>query len=80
MVAYLEKGFIYYDQKKYSEALKIFELAATVSNTYADAYYWQAKCFEGLGNKKEALNNYQKALTLDKNLKEADDALKRLKQ
>ena len=80
MVAYLEKGFIYYDQKKYSEALKIFELAATVSNTYADAYYWQAKCFEGLGNKKEAINNYQKALTLDKNLKEADDALKKLKQ
>lgn len=80
IVAYLETGFIYYDLKNYNEALKIFQLAATISNAYADAYYWQAKCFEALKNKTEAINNYQKALSLDKNLKEAEIALKRLNQ
>jgi tetratricopeptide (TPR) repeat protein len=80
IVAYLEKGFIYYDLKNYNDALKIFQLAATISNAYSDAYYWQAKCFEALNNKTEAINNYQKSLALDKNLKEAAIALKRLNQ
>ncbi|HPH22541.1 MAG TPA: tetratricopeptide repeat protein [Chitinophagaceae bacterium] len=79
MVAYLEKGFIYYDKKQFKEALEIFTLAATVSNAYADAYYWQAKCYEAMNNKKDALVNYEKALTLDKNLTEAELAIKRLK-
>ncbi len=79
MVAYLEKGFIFYDRKQYKEALEIFTLAATVSNAYADAYYWQAKCYEAMNNKKDALLNYEKAFTLDKNLTEAELAIKRLK-
>lgn len=79
IVAYLEKGFIYYDSKQYKEALDIFTLAATVSNAYADAYYWQAKCHEAMNNKKEALVNYEKALALDKNLTEAEEAMEKLK-
>lgn len=79
VVAYLEKGFIYYDSKQYAEALKIFQLAASVSNAYADAYYWQAKCYEAMNNKNEAITNYSKALSLDKNLTEAATALQRLK-
>lgn len=79
VVAYLEKGFIYYDSKQYAEALKIFQLAASVSNAYADAYYWQAKCYEAMNNKTEAITNYSKALSLDKNLTEAATALQRLK-
>jgi tetratricopeptide (TPR) repeat protein len=78
VVAYLEKGFIYYDKNQYAEALKIFQLAASVSNAYADAYYWQAKCFEAMNNRTEALTNYNKALALDKNLTEAAAAVKRL--
>lgn len=76
--AYQEKGFIFYDDKKFAEALKIFQFAAGINNTYADAYYWQAKCFEALHKKEEAVKNYQTALLLDKNLKEATEALKRL--
>jgi tetratricopeptide (TPR) repeat protein len=76
--AYQEKGFIFYDDKKFSEALKIFQLAASINNTYADAYYWQAKCLEALNKKEEAVKNYQTSLMLDKNLKEATEALKRL--
>ncbi|OIQ97495.1 tetratricopeptide repeat protein [mine drainage metagenome] len=78
MEAYQEKGFIFYDDKKFAEALKIFQMAANVNNTYADAYYWQAKCFEAMNKKEEAIKNYQTSLVLDKNLKEAKDALKRL--
>lgn len=79
IVAYLEKGFIFYDAKQYKEALAIFNLAATVSNAYADAYYWQAKCYEAMNNKKDALINYEKALALDKNLVEAKQGMERVK-
>lgn len=78
MEAYMEKGFIYYDNKNYREALKVFETAITVNNTYADAYYWRAKCEEALGNKAEAVLDYKRALGLDSQLKEAAEAIKRL--
>ncbi|MBX2931747.1 MAG: tetratricopeptide repeat protein [Chitinophagaceae bacterium] len=78
MVAYLEKGFIFYDKKEYQKALEIFQLAAQVNSAYADAYYWQAKCYEAMNNKNNAIAYYEKALFLDKNLQEANDALKRL--
>lgn len=76
--AYLEKGFIYFDDKKFTEALKIFKMASNVNNTYADVYYWQAKCFEALHSNEEAIKNYKTALLLDEDLKEATEALKRL--
>lgn len=78
MEAYMEKGFVYYDDKKITEALDIFKTAATVKNTYADAYYWQAKCYETLNNKPEAIKNYQASLMLDPNIPEAIAALKKL--
>lgn len=78
MEAYMEKGFIYYESKNYRDALKIFETAITVNNTYADAYYWRAKCHEALGNETEAVLDYQRSLGLDKQLKEASEAIKRL--
>jgi tetratricopeptide (TPR) repeat protein len=80
MEAYMEKGFLYYESKNYSSAFKTFETAITVNNTYADAYYWRAKCREAMGNKAEAILDYQRALGLDKQLKEAANALKRLEQ
>jgi tetratricopeptide (TPR) repeat protein len=78
MEAYMEKGFLLYDTKKTNEALQVFRTAVTVKNTYADGYYWIAKCDEVLNNKTEAINNYQKALTLDPTLKEAAASLQRL--
>jgi tetratricopeptide (TPR) repeat protein len=78
MEAYQEKGFIYYDDKKFEDALKVFQMAVKVNNTYADAYYWQAKCYEALHKKDDAIKNYQTALALDKELKEAKEALQRL--
>lgn len=79
MEAYLEKGFILFDDKKYADALAIFQKAITVNNTYADAHYWEAKCYEASGNKAAALISYQRAYGLDKTLKEAEAGMNRLK-
>ncbi len=76
--AYLEKGFIYYDRKDFTTALKVFETAQKVSATNADVYYWIAKCYEQMGNKQEALINFQRAVGLDKNLVEAKEGVERL--
>jgi len=79
MDTYIELGSIYYEEKKHAEAIKIFQTAASINNTYADAYYWLGKCFEAMNYKDSAVFNYQKVIVLDKNFKEAEEALKRLK-
>jgi tetratricopeptide (TPR) repeat protein len=76
--AYIEKGIIYFEQKKYDEALKTFNLAATVSNTDADVYFWIGRCEEAKGNKQQAITNYRRALALDDAFTEAKVALRRL--
>ncbi|MBI1343783.1 MAG: tetratricopeptide repeat protein [Terrimonas sp.] len=76
--AYLEKGRILYHQKKYAEALKVYQLALNVSNAFADTYFWIGKCQEALGQKEEAKLNYQRAYGLDKTLTDARDAAEKL--
>lgn len=76
--AYIEKGRIFYDQKKYTEALKVFELANTISATFPDAYYWMGRSQEALGQKEEAKLNYQRAYGLDNSFTEAKEAANRL--
>jgi len=80
MEAYMEKGFIYFDQHKTKEALMVFQTVITLKNNYADGYYWMAKCYELLANKAAAIDYYQKALTLDNSIIEAADAITRLKK
>jgi tetratricopeptide (TPR) repeat protein len=77
--AYIEKGALLYDQKKYDEALKVFQLVNTISVTFADAYYWIGKCQQALGQKDEARLNYQRAYGLDKTITEAKDSADKLK-
>lgn len=76
--AYIEKGIIQYHDNNITEALKTFQLATKVSNTYPDGYYWTAHCFEKLGKKQEAIDNYYRALALDKDFTEAAEAIKRI--
>ncbi len=76
--AYMDKGNLLYESKKYGEALKTFELATTVSPTFADAYFWSAKTKEAMGNKAEAKLDYQRAYGLDKSLTEAKEAADKL--
>jgi tetratricopeptide (TPR) repeat protein len=76
--AYMEKGRLLFDQKKYAAALQTFGLPVTISPTYADAYYWMGRCQEALNAKAEAKQNYQLAYSLDKTLTEAKEAAEKL--
>lgn len=75
---YIEKGSLLYEQKKYEDALAVFNLALTISPSFADAYYWIAKCQEATGKKEEAKVNYLRAFELDKTMKEAKEAAGRM--
>ena len=68
-----------FDQKNYKEAFKVFDLAATVSSTFPDAYYWIGRCQEAMGQKQDAKLNYQRAYGLDKTFTEAKEAADRIK-
>jgi tetratricopeptide (TPR) repeat protein len=76
--AYIEKGIVLFNQKNYDVAMNTFRLAATVSNTYPDAYYWIGRCYEVIHKKEEAIEYYERAVSLDKNFIEAKEAIRRL--
>lgn len=78
--AYLEKGILLYNDKKYADALKTFDKALTVSNTNAECYLWAAKCLEAMGRKAEALDFYKKTVGLNAGLKEAEEGVGRLEK
>jgi tetratricopeptide (TPR) repeat protein len=77
--AYLEIGWIYFDQQQYSLAKEIFETATAVKPTDARGHYWTAKCLEKIGQTDKAMNAYQLALNLDNSLSEASAAISRIK-
>ena len=76
--AYMDKGILLYDNKEYAQALQTFQLAAKISPTFADAYYWQGKVQEAMNKKQEAKQNYERAYSLDKSLIEAKSAAEKL--
>jgi tetratricopeptide (TPR) repeat protein len=76
--AYMEKGILLYNDKKYADAQKAFEKALTISNTHAEAYFWTGKCLEALNKKEEALDYYKKTIGLDEKITEAAEGIKRL--
>ena len=51
MEAYIEKGLLPFDAGDYRSALAVFVMASKVNNLYADAYYYQARCYEMLDRK-----------------------------
>jgi tetratricopeptide (TPR) repeat protein len=75
--AHMEKGRILYNTKKYPDAIQVYDLAIKVSSTFADAFYWKAKCQEAIGQKTEAKENYLKAYSLDNTMTEAKEAADR---
>jgi tetratricopeptide (TPR) repeat protein len=77
--AYIEKGRIIYDDKKYADAYTVFNLAMTISPSFADSYYWMGKCQEAMGQKEEAKLNYMRAFGLDKSFTEARESAEKLK-
>ncbi len=77
--AYIEKGIIQYQQKQLDTALSTFNMAITVSNTSADGYFWIGRCYEGMNNKEKAIENYQRALSLDRTFREASDRIRQIR-
>jgi len=75
VLAYREKAICLYDLNKYATALDVLKQAVTVQKTFDEGYYWMGRCYEKLGNKKEAIENYQWALQLDPEYVEAKEAL-----
>lgn len=76
--AYIEKGVAFFKQKNYDGALNTFRMAATVTNTDPDAYYWMGLRYEAINKKQQAAEYYQRAVELDKDFIEAKEALKRV--
>lgn len=77
--AYIEKGRVQYDQRKFADAFKTFELVNTISPKFPDAWFWMGKCQEALGDKENARVNYLKAYGLDQSFTEAKEAADKLK-
>lgn len=77
--AYIEKGKIFFDQKKTNDALKTFQLANRITPSFPDAWYWIGRCEETLGNKAVAKENYEKAYELDRTFVEAREAAEKIK-
>ena len=76
---YIEKGSLLYEMKRYPDALKVFNLALTISPKFADNYYWIAKCQQAMGQREEAKLNYQRAYGLDNTFIAAKDSADKLK-
>jgi tetratricopeptide (TPR) repeat protein len=78
MEAYIEKGLVYFDEKKYRNALDVFQFASTIDKLFPDSYYWMARCYEMMGVKDSAVLRFKQSLSLDKTMNEAHEGLKRL--
>ncbi|MDP9041207.1 MAG: tetratricopeptide repeat protein [Bacteroidota bacterium] len=76
--AYLEKGRVYFNMKNFNSAKQTFNMAITVSNSDPDAYYWLGRCYEEQHQKTDAINNYRKAIALDRDFIEAIQRLESL--
>ena len=78
MFSYREKAIALYDLGRYEEGIEVLKRAVTLQNNFDEGYYWMGKCYEKLGRKEEAIQNYQTALLYDKNFIEAREALDKL--
>jgi tetratricopeptide (TPR) repeat protein len=76
--AFIEKGIVQYEMKKYGDALRTFEKGLAIKPSEAELYLWKGKCQQAMGQEVEAMDNYRKCLGLDDSLKEAAERLSAL--
>lgn len=72
-------GVVYYDLDSLEKAFNNFNLAITVSPKSADAFYMRGLCWEKRKNKVQAIKDYETALRLRSDFREALEALSKLK-
>lgn len=78
---YRDKGQLQFSLKQHDAALKTFAQGRSLAkdlSAKAEFLYWAAKCFEALGDKRNAKDNYESAYALDKTLVEAKAAADKL--
>ncbi len=75
---YYELGEIYYEQKKYKEAVKAFESAVGMGPEVIYVRMALAKAYEKAKEKQKAIDQYREILKYVPDYKEAVDALRRL--
>lgn len=63
--AFHTKGFIFYKQGKYDEALRYYDKAITIKPDYADAWNSKGLSLFILGKHEEAIKCYDKAIEID---------------
>jgi tetratricopeptide (TPR) repeat protein len=65
MPAYIEKGLVYFDNRQYNDALKVFRFASTVNALDSDPYYWEGRCYEKMNMKDSAILRFKQSLHLE---------------
>jgi tetratricopeptide (TPR) repeat protein len=78
--AYLNMGYILLQQDSVEKAKRQFDLVTQLQPDDAEAYYNRGLCSELMGNKQEAIKDYEQALVFAKDYKEPAEGLKRLKK
>ena len=64
-VLYCDRGRVFLKQQEFVTAIKNFDLALFLNNSYIDAYANRGIALEGVGLTALALENYEKAISLD---------------
>ena len=57
-------GAILFEQKKYNDALQKFDLAISRNENFFRGYYGRGRCYEALGQKQKAMDDYKKCLSI----------------
>lgn len=73
---YLYSGAANYNLKKFEDAARDLKESVKINENNPIGFLFLAKSLRALGNKEEAIANYQKVLTLDPSNQEASDAIK----
>jgi tetratricopeptide (TPR) repeat protein len=75
-----DKGYALLGGGKTNEAITIFELGVMAFPKSANAFDSLGEAYMAAGNKKLAIENYEKSLKLDADNKNAEEMLKKLRQ
>jgi tetratricopeptide (TPR) repeat protein len=57
-------GAIYFEQKKYDDAIQKFDLTLKRDENFYRGYYGRGRCYEALGDKQKAIDDYKRCLAI----------------
>ncbi len=73
-------GRIYLEKRDYDQALSNFKKAIRFDPTFADAHYGIGLAENKLGNKKQAIIAFEKAIDIEPQFEKAKEELQKLKE